>query len=389
MTESKKTKQTPVEHKAVEQTPAKAKPANPAPSATPAAPQQAQVVTKSGGKGLSVFAVLLSLVALGGSGFTWYQNQVLGVQEESKLAVGVGEIGSQISRLGDSVERLKQDQADVVSNAEFDAKFLRVETEIETRLNSMDSQQKEMTDSMLQLQAELKRGVDQFTLEEVSQLLRLANNSVSFNQDVNSAVSALNLADNQLKGLQDPRFTAVRKEINSELAELNNVVLPDVEALSAQINVLAKSIPALPLVNEPKRIEETQQETQAPVTEQELTVRGELVKIWRDLISSVSIQRVEQPPKPLLVPEQRYFLNQNIILALSKAELALMQGQSAAYQRSLNDAQTWLREYFDLNDTKVSNALAQIAELAEQPVTVEVPPITRSYQALQTILGGQ
>lgn len=338
------------------------------------------------GRGLSVFAILLSLLALGGSGFTWFQTQVNNVQEDSRLALGVGEIGGQVTRLGDSITRLQQEQADVVSESELSTKVLELKSEIGDQIRALATQQGELSESVVKINSELQRGVNQFIVEEVSQLLRLANNSVLFDDDVQSASNALKLADEQLKGLRDPRFATVRSQINTELAALQNVQLVDVEAASAKLQAVAQGIPELALANEPEQRAAAQP---VPEPEQELTLRGELVKIWRDLIGSVSIQRVDQPPKPLLVPEQRYFLNENIRLALATAELAMMQGEVEIYRRSIASAKQWLTEYFDLSDNQVRKTISQLDELSQINVRSEIPAITGSYQALQTVLGGQ
>lgn len=358
-------------------------------SSEPELPTATKVVTvekPKTGRALSIFAILLSLFALAGSGFTWFQTQVSGVQEESRLAIGVSEIGGQVSRLGDSIAQLQREQADVVSDAALNTKALELKTELGNEIQALAVNQQGLAIAVESLNKDLQRGVNEFLIEEVSQLLRLANNSVLFDNDIESAISALQLADEQLKGLRDPRYSGVRNQINSELATLAAIELVDLEALSAKLHAVTQLIPELPLANEPEQRDasETPQNT-----EQELTFRGELVKIWRDLIGSISIQRVDQPPKPLLVPEQRYFLNENIQLALSKAELALLKGEADIYQRSLQDAERWLRDYFDLKDSQVSSALEQINSLLSANIRSDMPPITGSYQALQSVLGGQ
>lgn len=338
------------------------------------------------GRAFAVLAVLLSLIALAASGFTWFQTQVTGVQQESRLAIGVSEIGGQVSRLGDSIAQLQREQASVVSAAALNTKALEIKSEIGGQISALAANQQTLADAVEKLNKELERGVNEFLLEEVAQLLRLANNSVLFDNDVESAINALKLADEQLKGLRDPRYSNVRNQINAELAALKTVEMVDLEALSAELHSVARLIPELPLANEP---EQRSAPEVTPTPEQELTFRGELVKIWRDLIGSISIQRVDQPPKPLLVPEQRYFLNENIQLALSKAELALLRGEADIYQRSLQDAKRWLTDYFDLKDNRVSASLAQLESLQGTSISNDLPSITGSYQALQTVLGGQ
>jgi len=103
----------------------------------------------------------------------------------------------------------------------------------------------------------------------------------------------------------------------------------------------------------------------------------------------VQIQRVDQPPKPLLAPTQRYFLDQNIQLSLSKAELALLQNKSAVYSQSLTTAEQWLNDYFDLKNQDVQSVLQQLSALKAEPVGVELPAIADSYDTLQSIKGGQ
>jgi len=48
-----------------------------------------------------------------------------------------------------------------------------------------------------------------------------------------------------------------------------------------------------------------------------------------------------------------------------------------------------LREYFDVKDVNVQSVLAQLAKLKLEKISVELPSISGSYDALQSIKGGQ
>jgi len=180
----------------------------------------------------------------------------------------------------------------------------------------------------------------------------------------------------------------VRKKINSEIAALKAVKLPDIEKLSAQLSGLSAQVSDLPLANEPP-VAETIELTSEDTADAPISWRTEMRKIFNDMVNSVSIQRVDQPPKPLLVPEQRYFLNQNLLLNLNKAEVALLQKQQSVYTKSLQSSEQWLKEYFDTRDERVKSVLSQIAQLKRAKILVELPSITGSYDALQSIKGGQ
>ena len=343
---------------------------------------------KGAGKGLSIFAILLSLLALAGSGFTWYQNQVLNVKSDSSLAVGVSEIGGQVSRLGDSIAVLKKQQGDVVSQSQLSTRLLEADVKVDKQLQVIRGEQVEIQAAVQKVSNEMQSGVDDFVLDEVSQLLKLANNSALFAGDARSSINALSLADIHLKELAEPRFSAVRKTINREIAALRAVQYPDIEKLSAQLSSVTAQVPSLPLANEPP-ITETIVLTSDDKADASISWRGELRKVWLDILNAVTIQRVDQPPKPLLAPEQRYFLNQNLLLNINKAEVALLQKQESVYKQSLLSSEKWIQDYFDTDDQAVKSVLAQIGQLKRAKISVELPSITGSYDALQSIKGGQ
>ncbi len=345
------------------------------------------VAQKSPGRGISIFAVLLSILAIAGSGFTWYQSTVLRVQQESQLAIGVSEIGGKVSRLGDSIARIQQDQINVVSKSDLSFRVLSLKTELNSEIKELVDSQAELSEAVEILNSDLKKGLNQYVLDEVAQLLQLANNRVLFggSGDVSSAINALRLADTHLKSLNNSRFTEVRTKINLEIAELNDVNIIDVEETSLILNTISATIPQLPLANEPAQeiIARTAQSKNEAIT-----WRTEVKRFWQDILSSVSIQRVDQPPKPLLVPEQRYFLEQNLQLSLASAEFALIQGEEKAFFRNIKESVKWLEEYFDTTDSKVSTAVSQLSEISTIPISSELPSISGSTQALHTITGG-
>ena len=198
---------------------------------------------------------------------------------------------------------------------------MELKTAVVSDVKTLQDSQAEIGKSINKINTDMQKGVNQYQLDEVSQLLRLANNSVLFGTDTDSAINALSLADNLLKSLSDPRYVAVRTRISQEISLLRNVEQVDLESVSGTLHSIAQSIPSLPLANEPE--EQKVDSTQTAVADS-LTWRTELRKLWQDILSSIQVQRVDQPPKPLLVPQQRYFLNQNLQLLLAKAELALL-----------------------------------------------------------------
>ncbi|GHA10003.1 heme biosynthesis operon protein HemX [Arenicella chitinivorans] len=363
---------------------------NPTPpqSSAPAAPVQP---AKSGGglaTGLSVIAILVSLGALGGSAYTWYENNVQRAERNAQLVVGVAEIQGEVKRITDSVARVQAQQSSVVTEPMLTAKMLQESTRVDNALRELDQGQSALTEAMTQINASLQQGVNSYIIDEVGQLLKLANNNVLFAGDIDSAVKALTLADSQLKQLADPRFSVVRQKINQEIGLLNNAEQVDVEQITGELQAMAARIPALKLENERPSLAPVVIEPEL-TEEEKTTFLGGLREFWADLVNRFDIQRIDQPPKPLLAPEQRYFLNQNLQLQLAKAELAALQGRNTVYQASLQSAEQWLTEYFDMKTPEVQEVLTQLRSMQAQKVRVDLPPVTESYTLLQTIKGGQ
>ena len=215
---------------------------------------------KKGGGALAGLALLLSLGALAGVGYTWYQTQLVGAQKETSLAVGVTEIGGQVSRIGDNVARLQQQQDNIVSEDKLSLEIQKISQDVETKISSLnlDNRFSELNQSQAnaqqaveQLHSDLKQGVNAYAIEEVSQLLKLANQSIIFARNPDTAASALSLADLQLQGLNDPRYSSVRVKIAEEISSLESVERVDIEGLSAKLTAMSSLIPSLPLANEP------------------------------------------------------------------------------------------------------------------------------------------
>ena len=98
----------------------------------------------------------------------------------------------------------------------------------------------------------------------------------------------------------------------------------------------------------------------------------------------VVLRKVDSPEPPLLPPSQSYFLRENLRLRLLNARLSLLMRDEAGYRRDLRTAQAWLRRYFDPRAKRVSEALAQLEQLASASLDSGVPSISESLEAVRS-----
>jgi uroporphyrin-3 C-methyltransferase len=98
--------------------------------------------------------------------------------------------------------------------------------------------------------------------------------------------------------------------------------------------------------------------------------------IWQQLRSLVVIRHDDSGEAAVLVPEQRYFLYQNLRLQLESARLALLNADSSSYQHSLKTAVNWLEKYFTGDERDAM--LNTLRKLQGKQVNVAIPDISAS-----------
>ena len=88
---------------------------------------------------------------------------------------------------------------------------------------------------------------------------------------------------------------------------------------------------------------------------------------------------------PLMSPEAVYFLRTHLTLQLQAARLALLRGEQAVFQQSLDDAGAWIETYFDAESTQVASALQTIEEIHGSMVVAAKPDISGSLRLLRQV----
>lgn len=114
-----------------------------------------------------------------------------------------------------------------------------------------------------------------------------------------------------------------------------------------------------------------------------------LREMGRDLLRlfTIKVQRVDQPPRPLLAPEERYFLNLNLSLALNKAQLAALQKQPMVFKASVEEAKNWVQAYFDVTHPTVQNFVQDLDALAQTNLVVTLPSVAQGYAEFIAVRG--
>ena len=151
-----------------------------------------------------------------------------------------------------------------------------------------------------------------------------------------------------------------------------------------RLSTLGANVGDLPLIAEPVRPVAAESDEPTPASSDNVWADAGQA-LLADLKDLVKIQNVTEAAKPLLTPEQRYFLVANLRLRLSGAQLAVLRSDNQTFKSNLDQATKWLSEYFDTEDQAVQSMLTELEEISSQNLTPERPKITGSIVELQGI----
>ncbi len=218
-----------------------------------------------------------------------------------------------------------------------------------------------------------------FLLREAEYYLQIANAQLQLANNPELAAEALAMADERVAQIADPGLIDVRRALADERAALEVMEKPDLAGMALTLASLARVVDSLPLAGKDDRSES------APDDDND--ERGTTARAWDSMKSAMSeLVKVTPPDRAkmaLLSPDAEYFLRNNIAMQLQASRLALLRGEQAIFEQSLDDTSALLETYFDNDSTQVMSALETIAEVRNGSITLAAPDISRSLSLLR------
>lgn len=321
-------------------------------------PKKRRAMSLSGG-----LALIFSLIALVLSGYLWYV-----LSERQGLLTA--DVTGQLAQLDRGVRALTETQ-----------------TTQEQRVNTLQETQDTLKTGFNKLAADVGRARREWVLAETEHLLLIANHRLQLGRDVDLALAALRAADRQLQELAQPNLLPVRRVLAREIGTLEAVDNTDITGLALRLGDLADKVDRLPLIAQSQFKKTTDGEPKVAGTPRRWDEF--LGEMWRDFRSLIRIRDDLDVRRPLLPPEQHYFLRENLRLMLLGAQLALLERDEATYERNLRAALTWLKDYFDGDTQVVASAKQELEKMLAVRVKVELPDISASLAELKKVAGRQ
>jgi len=292
------------------------------------------------------------------------------------------------------IDALKKQLATQLENAaqksELQQQSLRqARSELDRLQTQLNSEQVRGAQERLDLEAKIKqvqtesavKGKDplHWRVAEVDYLMALANHRLQLSNDVDTARTALLDADKRLRQIADPGLNVVRMALADEIKSLDSVEKPDIAGMANQLTALVGGIEELPLTNRDRK----RQPLHADIDKKVSTWRELPSMLWAEIRGLIVIRRHDHPIEPLLPPEEKHYLAQNLGLKLEQARLALLRRDEEVFHANIADTETWVDRYFDKQESSVQAVLQTLDSLKAAKLKPELPDISNSLRELR------
>jgi uroporphyrin-III C-methyltransferase len=325
---------------------------------------EAQV--KSSNKGRSFITsgllILLCLIALGLSGTVYFQFD--------KIRKSPDEVKPVITQLDTKLGGLVK----ALSSSEQENQKLRQE------LEAVKQQQLALDSTLRSLNLEEGTDNNDWQLAEVEHLIIVAIHRLQLEADVSMAMAALQAADDRLRENADPRLLLVRQQLAKDMNTLKAVNKVDIAGLVLYLSDLVGRVIDLPL--QKAKVGDASQPDTVDVKDSKWKQLKSAV--WQELKDLVIISRRGEETLATLMPEQQYFLYQNLRLQLESARYAVLRRDTDNLQVSIDIITEWLNRYFDSSDSGVANILDSLTQMKSLDLNPALPDISSSLEALRS-----
>ena len=340
------------------------KPNVPSPPAPPA-PSKPRT-----GRILATFALLLSLLAIGGSGYLVYRAWLTDPDARFEAAIGAYQ--------GDLADFQRATTEEIAALREA---LAALGEELAAQRQALAQARAAMTEAVANNVASAPPAPREWRLAEVEYLLTIANHRLLMQDDANGALRLLAAADQMLADLDDYRFHEVRALLAEEQLSLKTFDYADTQGVYLRLEAVKDLLDRLPL-----RLPEYASDDANDAPPEDSRDASLLDAFVDRLGGLVRFRRHEgEAIRPLLAPDEAEYLEQHLRLALERAQLAVLRRDQEIFEISLRTARAWLHRFLDPTRAAVVQATGELDELESIDLEVAPPDISRSLERFRDL----
>lgn len=306
---------------------------------------------------LSMLSFVLS-IALAGVVYWMWQNNQNQTRVQTKIEI---ELDQNQQKLRNQLNEFK--------------KMMEDNSEGQTKLSERMSRISQLVHS---------REVDdnEWLMAEVGYLLQLAEYQMVFSNDRSSVITLLETVDKRLEQVNTSDAVELRRQVKRYLAALKSTPPRDIAGLLSQLEALEKELPSLKLLTP---IAQTNARSSSEASHQhaeKTSWKQKISEAFSQLGGLVVIRRHDEKISPLITPEQKQHLMQQMQVQFIKAQWAVLRHDDEVYQQSLENIEKWLKKYFDIEHATGKYFLETIESLKKRKLKPEWPSFDGMIKAI-------
>ena len=288
--------------------------------------------------------------------------------------------------LWNELQQTKVDLAEVTDNGQAQTGLTAGNIAVlEDAIKQLELKQIEQSEALASLYKDKPGNNEDWALAEVEYLLIIAMHRLLLEEDVATALAAMEAADLRLRNLGNPGLLPVRQQLASDINQLRSVNLVDITGLAIYLADLVELSDDLLLKSSVLSVEtEHALSSEANYADVEDPFWKKLPRLlWQEIKSLVVIKRSGEVKQALLLPGEEYFLTQNLKLELESARQSVLRLDSENLRASIDFIQFWLRQYFDTSDSSVVNVMETLDKMRSVELKPALPDISSSLESLR------
>ena len=226
-------------------------------------------------------------------------------------------------------------------------------------------------------------------LADIEHLLTIAVQRLTLDRDVTVALAAMQSADNRLRDYNDPELLPLRRQITADINSLQAVNPVDISGLALYLLDIAARVGKLPLKQPPAN---GQASSAAKASKGKNSEKPAWRRFWNEIMDTlkglVKVYHGNEGSTISLMPEQRYYLYQNLRLQLETATRAVLHRETRNFHTSIEVILDWLQDNFDTGDPAVSNIIDALTRMSKIELQPELPDISSSLESVRALING-
>lgn len=217
-------------------------------------------------------------------------------------------------------------------------------------------------------------------LAEVEYLLRLANQRLQLEDDVESALTIMRTADQRLRQANVAGTLGIRSYLLEDIEKLK--ALPKLDRISMALSLQSLADKALTL--------KVQGLSEVPALDLEAIIQFDndlkwYEHLWQEVRGLVIVRKRELPIEALPFAEDELVLRHQLSALLLQASWAALRSEQPLYDASLTAAAKRLTG-FDASQPEIADFMQEFSALAQQPVKQKLPDTETSLNSLQDFI---